>query len=382
MPATPAASIIDLLLGLGLAPAGQDASNRFTLEGLTFASGNDGTLDVGIRRFEAAGLRIASGPLILEIGHLAVHRVVAVVRTAEGGPRLHSLEAGGAEVTGVKVHGPLDLSLQATADVHASQDPAGASASGPGATPTPAGSAWSLGPLAAADGRIRAEIVDAHLLFDAEVTVPIRQGQVNFNEATVEHVGPDSRMGVSRLGLYVDAPNGRSYLYQFSSAPVAGVEFERRGALLGPRVADRGKLRLQPFGEGLMRQPAGAQTLGLTDQARLLFERTAVSGDVQLGDGLFAAPGVQASLAGRAEGRNMVRLHSASVGRGVTAEMSSLSVRNAVLSSGGTQVDCQELSGMLMLRLTVDKGQLHFAFDLAKLKMTGLRLHLQRAKGL
>ena len=71
-------------------------------------------------------------------------------------------------------------------------------------------------------GALNAEITDAHLLFDAQVRVPIARGVVDFNRATVEHVGPDSRMGVSRMGIYVDAPNGRSYLYQFPSAPVAG----------------------------------------------------------------------------------------------------------------------------------------------------------------
>src|SRR4051812_3101593 len=38
------------------------------------------------------------------------------------------------------------------------------------------GGAWSLGPLAAADGAVRAKIIDAHLMFDADVTVPIRPG--------------------------------------------------------------------------------------------------------------------------------------------------------------------------------------------------------------
>ncbi len=70
--------------------------------------------------------------------------------------------------------------------------------------------------------------------------------------------------------LYVDAPNGRSYLYQFASAPLAGVEFEHRGALLGPWVSERGKLRLQPFAEAMLRQRGGGQSQGLTGQARLL----------------------------------------------------------------------------------------------------------------
>jgi hypothetical protein len=375
-----AASIIELLLGGGLAPAGRDPSNRFTLEGLTFGAGKDGTLEVGIRRFEATSFRMAFGPFTLEIGLLALHKVVAVVQVEAGAPRLRGLQAEGAELTGVKVQGPLVLPGHAPG--HTPAAPAAPTTPAPGSSSAGAAGpgSWSLAPLASAEGKIRAEIVDAHLLFDADVTVPVRQGQVDFNEATVEHVGPDSRMGVSRLGLYVDAPNGRSYLYQFTSAPVAGVEFEQRGALLGPRVTNRGRLRLQPFGEGLMRQPARGPGQGLTDQARQLFDRTAVSGEVQLGDGLFAARGLQAELAGRGGGRNLVRLQSASVGRGLTVEMASLSVRKAVLAAGGARLDCGEISGMLTLRLFVENAQLRFTFDLTKLKLSNLRLQLQRPK--
>ncbi|QJW83340.1 hypothetical protein HK414_01260 [Ramlibacter terrae] len=124
------------------------------------------------------------------------------------------LRAESAELSGVKLSGPLVL-------------PEGCKSERPAA-------AWSLAPLAAAEGTLRAKILDAHLIFDADVTVPIRQGRIDFKDATVEHVGPDSRMGASRLGLYVDAPNGRSYLYQFPTSLVPGVEYEKRGALLGP----------------------------------------------------------------------------------------------------------------------------------------------------
>lgn len=360
MPITPA-SIIDFVLGLALAPTDQESSNRFSLEGLSFGARNDGALEIGIRRLAAASLRVASGPLILEVEHLALHEIVALVRTEAGKPRLSALQAAGAEVSGVKIQAPMAF---------------GESTAG-----QPTASSWSLGPLAAADGMIRAEILDAHLLFDADVTVPIREGQVNFNDATVEHVGPDSRMGVSRLGLYVDAPNGRSYLYQFPSAPAGGVEYEQRGAMLGPWVTDRGKLRLQAFGEGLLRQSGATKGLGFTEQARLLFDRTAVSGDVRLGDGRFVVPGLQADMAGRAEGRNAVRLHSEAVGRGVTAEMPSLLVRNAVLGSSDTRIDCNEVAGALMLRLFVQDSQLRVAFHLANIRMAGLRLHRDRPAG-
>jgi hypothetical protein len=313
---------------------------------------------------------------MLEVGRLVLHEIVGHVRVDEGRPRLCGFEAANAELSGVKVQGPLVLASQPKGDSHALHAQGGTPASGDTTAGQAAASSWSLGPLAAADGTIRAEILDAHLLFDADVTM--RHGQVDFNDATVEHVGPDSRMGVSRLGLYVDAPNGRSYLYQFSSAPVAGVEYERRGALLGPWVTDRGSLRLQAFGEGLLRHARVGQGLGFTEQARLLFERTALSGDVQLGDGRFAGPGVQADLVGRADGRNLVHLHSEAVGRGLTVEMASLSVRHAVLNSGDTQLGCDEITGALTLRVFVEGAQLRFAFDLANLKVSGLRLHLHR----
>lgn len=352
------ASIIDALLGSALGPAGPNASNRFTFEGLSMASKHGDGLDIRMDRFEASTLRLASGPLDLELGRLELHELVAQVRFEAGRPRLRSLEAAHAELSGVKVLATLGA-------------PALASPRRQAAGP------WCLAALATADGTLRAEIIDAHLLFDADVTVPIRQGQIEFKDATVEHVGPDSRMGVSRLGLYVDAPNGRSYLYQFSSAPVDGVEYEQRGALLGPWVTDRGRLRLQPFGESLLGQPEGAPALCFTEQARQLFGRTAVSGDLQLGDGKLAVPGVQAEFTGRAERRNLVRIHSEAVGRGLTLEMGALSVRNAVLGAGEPQMRCEEVTGAITLRLSAEGRQMRFGMDLPKMKVSGLHLRSQ-----
>ena len=276
---------------------------------------------------------------------------------------LDAVQAREVECEGLKLQGPINIAPQAHKAGDASQ-----------LTDKAPADAWRLDPLGQAEGTVRAQITDAHLLFDADVTVPIRHGQIDFNDATVEHVGPDSRMGISRLGLYVDAPNGRSYLYQFPSAPMAGVEYERRGAVLGPWVTDRGKLQLQAFAEGLLRQAREGHGLGVTEQARLLFDRTAVSGDVQLGDGRFAAPGVQADLVGRADGRNVVRLHSEAVGRGLSLEMASLAVRDAVLHSGDMQMSCGDVAAALTLRLSVEDARLRFAFDLTNMKLSGLRL--------
>lgn len=372
-----AAFVTDALLGLKLGATDQDISNRFSLEGLTVGSKGEGALAIGIRRFEADSLRLETGSFVLEVGRLALHQLVGQVRVDQGRPRLRSLEAADVELSGVKVNGPLILSREPQRDRHASHAHGSPPLSADTAAGQDAAGAWALGPLATADGTIRAEIVDAHLLFDADVTVPIRQGQIDFNEATVEHVGPDSRMGVSRLGLYVDAPNGRSYLYQFPAAPITGVEFERRGALSGPWGTNRGNLRLQSFVEGLLRQGRRGPGSGFTDQAREMFDRTALSGDVQLSDGKFAAPGVEAHLAGRADRRNAIRVSSEAVGRGLTVEMASLSVRHAMLNTRDTRLACDEITGALDVRVLVADGQLRFAFNVAKMKLSRLRLHTQ-----
>jgi hypothetical protein len=243
-----------------------------------------------------------------------------------------------------------------------------------GAHPAPGG-AWTLAPLAAADGTLRAEIVDAHLLFDADVTVPIRHGQVDFDDATVEHLGPDSRMGISPEGLYVDAANGRTYVYRFATSSLAGVDYERRAALLTPLVSDRGKLRLQEFVEGLLRQPADAQSAGLTAQSRLLLDRTSLSGELQPGDGLVAAPGLQGELAGAVEGRNALRIHSDALARGLRVEIPTLRIRNVVLQAKNAQLHCDEVTGALALRLAVEGGQVHFELELAEVLLSGVRVH-------
>lgn len=377
-----AVSIVDLLLGLELGPSGGAARNRCSLEGLAWKkSSQEGLLEVTVQELEATSLQFASGPLVLEIGRIAVHALTGQVRTADAGVlSLSSVEAAEAELSGVKLQGPLVMPPQIQTALHALQDAGGATpAAGGATTPQAAADAWRLGPLGQAEGTIRGRITDAHLLFDADVTVPIKHGQIDFNDATVEHVGPDSRMGVSRLGLYVDAPNGRSYLYQFASAPLAGVEFERRGALLSTWVSERGKLHLQAFAEAMLRQCMGGHGQGLTEQARLLLGRTAISGEVQLGDGVLAVPGAQAHMEGRGEGRNAVGMRSDALGQGLTVEMASLSARDAAAEWKGVQLDCDRITARLKLQLLIEGAHMRFAVEIENCKLAGLRLDFQRS---
>lgn len=295
----------------------------------------------GAGQLEASALRMAQGALVLEIAHLAL----SDVEVAPDG-----LRAARAELSGLKLSGPLVL-------------PEGCSSDRPAA-------AWQLEPLAAAVGTLRAEIVDAHLAFDADVTVPVRHGRIDFKDATVEHVGPDSRMGASRLGLYVDAPNARSYLYQFPASLVPGVDDEQRGALLGPWVTDRGRLHLQPFAQWLLCQGWGAHAPAFPQQARGLFDRTSVSGELEVGEGKLVGPGVEAALAARSS----VRLHSQAVGRSLTVELPALSLCDLSAHALGMRVRCEELGAAARLRVFTEGAQLRFALEIASLGASGLAI--------
>lgn len=242
-----------------------------------------------------------------------------------------------------------------------------------------AGSAWSLEPLAAAEGMLRAQIADAHLMFDADVHVPVRQGRIDFNQATVAHVGPDSRMGVSRLGVYVDAPNGRSYLYQFSTAPVAGVEFEKRGPLLAPWSTQRGRLELRPFAEGLLRQGAGSAAEGVTAPSRVLLDRTTLSGHLQLGDGRIEGAGLQVELTGAAQHRNLLRVHSPTAARSLDVAIEAVAMKNLAWEAGGAQLRCDEITGSLALHLELEDSQLRATLDATELRASGLQLRARHA---
>jgi hypothetical protein len=343
-------SLVDALLGSQVAGLDGQEPNRFSLDGLTLGAGANGTHEVRVRTAEAASLRVTRGAFELQVGSLRLHDLIATLRLDEGRARLSRIEVAKAEIAALECQGPVHLTPRS-----ATEGPQGA---------------WSLAPLAGADGQVRAQIEDATLIFDADVTVPIRHGQVDFNQASVEHVGPDSHMGVSKLGIYVDAPNGRSYLYQFSPAPVAGVGYEQRGAFLGQRVSDRGNLHLQPFAEAMLLHAAGGAGAGFTDQARQLLARTALSGFVQLGDGAVAGPGMQAELTGRAEECNIVRLHSDAVGRGVALDIASLAVRNAAMKLGAASLRCDEVSGTAKLQLLVQGKELRFALEVPQLQMT------------
>jgi len=210
---------------------------------------------------------------------------------------------------------------------------------------------WQLDPLRALDGTLHADIVDAAWIFDADVTIPISGGRIDFNRATVEHIGPDSSMGVSRMGVYVDAPNGRTYLILLAATNVPGAHFERRdGGLLPGWSGDRGSIELQPLLECLLSgMHLGTLATGTGD----MVARTRVRGEFRLGDGVIGNQRHRVVLAGREGGRNQVALSSAPSGRGIVLRMTELSAAESHWESTAAVVATGALSATLSVQLDV-----------------------------
>jgi hypothetical protein len=181
---------------------------------------------------------------------------------------------------------------------------------------------WRLEPLASLDGTVHARIVDAAWIFDADVTIPIEHGRVDFNRVTVEHVGPDSSMGIGPMGIYVEGPGGRTYLFQLSARSAPAARFEQRGIGLTAWADDRGAIDLRPLLEGAL---SGVEigTLATGTPARMA--RTRLRGELRLGDGVIGNESLQVVLAGRERGSNRIELESAPSGGGVVLHAAELS---------------------------------------------------------
>jgi hypothetical protein len=209
--------------------------------------------------------------------------------------------------------------------------------------------AWRLDALAALDGTLHADMTDAAWVFDAKATIPISRGRIDFNRATVEHIGPDSSMGLSRMGIFVDAPNGRTYLYLLSATHVPGATFERRGGgLLSSWTGDRGSIDLQPFFECFLSgMPMGALATGAGD----MIARTRINAELRLGDGVMGNDQDRVVFTGHEQGKNRIELSSASSGPGILLRMPELRAAESHCEQFGTVISTGAMSAMLSVHL-------------------------------
>jgi len=188
-----------------------------------------------------------------------------------------------------------------------------------------------LEPLGTVQGRLQVSVRDAAWVIDAEITMPIVAGRIDFDRVVVEHIGPNSSMGVSRDAIYVEAPSReRMDLVRFAVPDIAGVRYEQRG-LGGLRVVDRGSIDLRPFAEAVLR--AGMQTPPWrppTSEVQAMLDRTKLVGDVQLADGAIGTERDRLVLDGRAQGRNGIALTAAVLGQRLLVHWPELSASGSV----------------------------------------------------
>ena len=298
--------------------------------GVSLALEPDGTRQLRIERIELRDLKLQTPLGEVRAARATLSNLMLRLRAAPqaGGPldALEGLTVGELRVEGASVEPPA-MPLRAAGGPHR---------------------AWRLEPLASLEGSLHADITDAAWVFDADVTIPITRGRIDFNRATVEHVGPDSSMGISRMGIYVDAPNGRTYLYLLSATHVPGASFERRGALLPAWTGDRGSIDLRPFVEGFISGvPLGAPATGTRD----MLARTRMSAELRLGNGVIGDDRDRVVLAGREQGKNRIELSSAASGAVIVFRMPELAAGESNFRLFGRAVSTGALSATLSVQL-------------------------------
>jgi hypothetical protein len=209
----------------------------------------------------------------------------------------------------------------------------------PGGAPAaslPATDGWRLDALGTLHGLLEVYIRDAAWVVDAHIRLPVAHGRVDFNRVVVEHVGPNSSMGLGRHGIYMEAPSrSRTDLFVFDAPQVPGASYEQRGGL-GARVTDRGRLDLPVFLEGLLSAPV-PQPMGRPagpEVARML-DRTKLTGELRLGDGPLGSASHHLLLAGHAQGKNCMALTAAVLGQRLVVRVPELSAAGAVFACLG-----------------------------------------------
>jgi len=305
---------------VGVADGG--AANEVEASGLALDLGPDGSLRARAGRLVLRNLRLQAGPLTVEIAQATLSGATFVLRQAE----VTALAADELQLQGVKL-----VSNAAPDRALAPEEP------------------WRLDAIGGLDGMLHAYVTEAAWKFDAEIRVPIASGRIRFDRVVVEHIGPNSSMGLSDMGVYVDAPggSGRIYLVMFGAAHVPGAAFEQRGSLFGSRVTDRGALALQPFAECLLHNTGGTPIAQLAHHVQGTFDRTRLAGELRLGDGAIGTTRHHVMLADRARGKNRVSLSATVLSHQLVLRWPELSASGATFEMFGRQGSTGPITGTL-----------------------------------
>lgn len=231
-----------------------------------------------------------------------------------------------------------------------------------------------LDALRGMEGRLEAFVTDAAWILDATITLPVHHGRVDFDLVEVEHLGPDSSMGLSAGGLYVDAPQlGRRYLYVFTAALPAGLQTEQREGRRG--IADRGTADLPVLLAALLQATQAPGRWANQGAQGAALSRSRLAGELQLGDGELRAMNAGLHLCGHALGANRIALSSPGLDQGLLLRVPQLAATSLQAGLPGWQLHCERIDGQFSL--DVDGGwtrdqPLQLTLEAPRLTLRGL----------
>lgn len=214
---------------------------------------------------------------------------------------------------------------------------------------------WRFDALERMEGSLRVFIRDAAWVVDADISIPVRAGRLDFDHVVVEHLGPNSAMGIGRNSIYIDAPNHvRTDLFRFGAPTVPGAVFETRGAgFTGTRVTDRGSIELKTFVEAMLEAPPDRPVGGVAGrEVEVMLDRTKLDGELRLGDGAIGTAQHHLSLAGQAQGRNRIGLTAAVLGQRLVVRIPELAADAVVFQLFGRPGRAGAMSASIELQLT------------------------------
>ena len=331
-------------------------TGEINLTGFDFTQLPDGAMFLDFDQLAASNLQVKQnkGPTIdIRFAALKNAEVAMQGQTPDKAFEILGATVKEVELQGIKVTLEIDRNVKSTAS-----------------KPT---DLWSLDALDSFDADLKLYFTDAGFYIDADVNCPIRSGWVDFNDVDIEHHLPDSKMGISPQGIYVDRVGtimARKYLYERRNIKdarfetIINYEPEPPYDQGGYDIPDRGALNLRGFLEQMLNDPKAPDEeppKKLEDLNRMHLSGSASIGDESLGTGKN-----RVTLSGKSAGKNVITISSVHLGENLRIEMPAFQASKGKFEAGGKEGETGEITANIKIDVTGlgsdknDKG--HFVF--------------------
>jgi hypothetical protein len=318
------------------------ADPGFVVTGVNVTVLPDGTIFLNFDELVATGLRAkqVGGPTIdIPIAELKTAAVAMQRETPDRAFEILGATLKKIEVKGVKVELEVDRN---------------APSSGGKSTEL-----WSLDALSALEGDLALHFKDAKYYVDADVNCPIRGGVIDFDNVNLEHIGPNSAMGIDPKGIYVDGLGtvlARSYIYERNSIEGATFEeweFSEPTGVDDPgssRVTSRGSLNLRRFLEQMLNDPKAAS--GKAPEQLEDLNRMNLTGRLTLGDDALGKRNNSVTLSGKSAGKNAITINAVNLGKNLEITMPEFQASKAKFEVLGKAGETGLITAKLKLEVT------------------------------